>query len=267
MRVDVVTAVVPAHTFAPGPPIDGPERSGPRRVACALPSGQGRRSVRSRSPARGPRSHAMCRHRHPPDVRWGPVCPLTPPPPTHTHHDTLGGGHATPRRSERRGAGGLAWPLPVLWSAAGGAYWPIATYCPSLGPPPSIGGGAPRPPTPSCPPSPSVAYSPRPTPPSLPSGGRANTAPGPTLIHCSVSGPHGGGRWPGASKWTPPYQRWGTRGDLLERGGGGGEGGRGEGGRGSRGEPPRRNVPGPQGTENSIAFGKAPRRGERDNLF
>ena len=33
----------------------------------------------------------------------------------------------------------------VFSSAAGGACWPIATSCPSLGPSPSIGGGAHRP--------------------------------------------------------------------------------------------------------------------------
>jgi len=32
----------------------------------------------------------------------------------------------------------------MISSAAGGAYWPIAIRCPSLGPFPSIGGGAPR---------------------------------------------------------------------------------------------------------------------------
>ena len=35
-----------------------------------------------------------------------------------------------------------------------------------------------------------------PTPPSFPSGGCANGAPGLSLFHCSVSGPHGGGPLP-----------------------------------------------------------------------
>ena len=38
------------------------------------------------------------------------------------------------------------------------ANWPLATYCLSLGPSPSIGGGAHRPLTALCPPSPSLAY-------------------------------------------------------------------------------------------------------------
>ena len=46
----------------------------------------------------------------------------------------------------------------VCWSAAAGAYWPIATYCPSLGPFPSVCRGAQRPLTALCPSSPSLAY-------------------------------------------------------------------------------------------------------------
>ena len=48
-----------------------------------------------------------------------------------------------------------------------------------------------------CPPSPSLAYPHPPyTPPSFPSGGCANGAPGPSLCHCSASGPRGGGQLP-----------------------------------------------------------------------
>ena len=57
------------------------------------------------------------------------------------------------------GGGGGACHRGVLFSSAvGGAYWPIAIHCPSLGPFSSIGGGAPRPLTTLCPPSPSLAY-------------------------------------------------------------------------------------------------------------
>ena len=54
------------------------------------------------------------------------------------------------------GVGGSACRLGVL-SAAGGAYWPTAIRCPSLGPSPSIGGGAHRPLTTLRPSSPSLA--------------------------------------------------------------------------------------------------------------
>ena len=65
------------------------------------------------------------------------------------------------------------------------AYWPLAGHpCPFFEPSPSAGGGADRPPTPSCPPSPSLAYPHLSTPPSFPSGGYDNGG--------SVSGPHGG---------------------------------------------------------------------------
>ena len=60
-----------------------------------------------------------------------------------------------------RGPGGGGTPSScgirpfVLLSAASGAYRPLATYrCPSLEPSPSAGGGAPRPLTPLCPPTP-----------------------------------------------------------------------------------------------------------------
>ena len=88
------------------------------------------------------------------------------------------------------GGGGLACRL---WSGAVGADWPIATYCPSLGPFPSISGGAHRPLTALCPPSPSLARPSLSTSPSFPLVGCANTAPGLSLFHCSMSGPHGGG--------------------------------------------------------------------------
>ena len=80
-----------------------------------------------------------------------------------------------------RGVGRGGWHVAfgvLLASAAGGAHWPIATYCPSLGHCPSVGGGAHRPRT-----APSLPF---------PSVGCANGAPGLSLFHCSVSSPHGG---------------------------------------------------------------------------
>ena len=57
-----------------------------------------------------------------------------------------GGGHAK-----------LACRLDGVLSAAAGAHWPLATCpCPSLEPSPSAGGGAHRPLTAECPPSPSA---------------------------------------------------------------------------------------------------------------
>ena len=56
------------------------------------------------------------------------------------------------------GAGRGGDTFGAFWSAAGGANWAIATYCPSLGPSPSAGGGAHPPSITSCPPSPSLAY-------------------------------------------------------------------------------------------------------------
>ena len=67
---------------------------------------------------------------------------------------------------------------------------------PFLEPSPSAGGDAHRPPTPSCPPSPCLAYPYFPTHPSFPLGGCANGAPGLSLFHCFVRGPHGGGALP-----------------------------------------------------------------------
>ena len=58
-------------------------------------------------------------------------------------HPTARGWGAAGQPRER--GGGVAWRLCVFWSAAAGAHWPFATYCPSLGPSPSIGGGTHRP--------------------------------------------------------------------------------------------------------------------------
>ena len=78
---------------------------------------------------------------------------------------------------------------------------------------PSVGGGAHRPPTPLCPPSPYLAYPHPPTPPSFPLGGCANGAPGRSLFHCSVSDPHGGGQLPSplarCVQVDTPDRRWG----------------------------------------------------------
>ena len=117
-------------------------------------------------------------------------------------HTELHSGGATPFSGG--GGGGLARRHGVCWSAAGGAIRPIATYCPSLGPFPSEGGGAHRPLTALCPSSPSLACLSLSTSLSLPLGGCAKGAPGLSLCHCSVSGPHGGGQLP----------------SLLARGGG-----------------------------------------------
>ena len=86
--------------------------------------------------------------------------------------------------------------MGVFWSAAGGANWPIATYCPSLGPFPSVGGGAHRPLTTLCPSSPSLTYLSLSTSLPFPLGGCTHGAPGLSLFHCSVSGPHRGGQLP-----------------------------------------------------------------------
>ena len=115
----------------------------------------------------------------------------------------------------------------MLLSAAGGAYWPLTTDpCTFLEPSPSVGGGAPRPLTPSCPPSACPYPLPMPglpippsTPPSPPSVSDANTAPGPFLFHCPVSGPHGGGHWAlaigrGALRQTLPCRRCRGGGDC-----------------------------------------------------
>ena len=85
------------------------------------------------------------------------------------------------------GVGMMPWCVLVRSS---GANWPIATYCPSLGPFPSVGGGAHRPLTTLCPSSP-LAYLSLST--SLPFPLCANGTPGLSLFHCSVSGGGGGG--------------------------------------------------------------------------
>ena len=94
--------------------------------------------------------------------------------------------------------------------------------CPSLEPFPSVGGGAHRPLTTMCPPSPCLAYPYLPTPPSSPLGGCANGAPGLSLFHCPVSGPHRGGQLPSplarCAQMDTPCRWWGGR----EGGGGGG---------------------------------------------
>ena len=76
----------------------------------------------------------------------------------------------------------------------------------------SVGGSAHRSLTTLCPPSLCLAYPYLPTHPSFPLVGCANAASG--LSHCSVSGPHGGGRqpWPLATciQADTPYRRWGS---------------------------------------------------------
>ena len=131
----------------------------------------------------------------------------------------------------RRLLGGVGGSV-VLLSAAGGAHRPLATYpCPSLEPSPSVGAGAHRPPPLQCPPSPpSPPARPTltsPTPPSLPSVGCATAAPGLSLCHCPVSGPHGGGRRPsplakGVQVDTPTPAVGGPDGGLWAPGGEGG---------------------------------------------
>ena len=109
--------------------------------------------------------------------------------------------------------GVLARSLGVLFSSAvGGAYWPIAIPCPSLGPLSSIRSGAHRPLTTSCPPSPSLAHLDLSTPLSfpLPLVGCANGAPGLSLFHYSVSGPHRGGPLARRVQAVIPNRRWGT---------------------------------------------------------
>ena len=107
------------------------------------------------------------------------------------------------------------------------AYWPLATYPFSfLKPSPSGGGGAHRPLTPgltpSCPPSPGLAYPPFPFPrevvPTQPPDCPCLTAP------CRVHTEEGNGpcRWPGASRRTAPHRRlWETHpnGGCWARGG------------------------------------------------
>ena len=104
-----------------------------------------------------------------------------------TQHCAPGGLTHTSLAQRRAGGGGghggrgpQTWArgrCSVLLSEAGGAHGPLATSpCPSLEPSPSVGGGAHRPLTPSCPPSPCLACPyPRTLPP-FPSGGCATGA-------------------------------------------------------------------------------------------
>ena len=71
----------------------------------------------------------------------------------------------------------------------------------SLDPTSCVAGGAHQPLTPSCPPSPCPAFPHLPTPPSVPLTRCANAAPGLSLLHCSVAGPHGGGQLPSPLAW------------------------------------------------------------------
>ena len=97
----------------------------------------------------------------------------------------------------------------MLWSAAGGANGPIATYCPSLGPSPSIGGGAHRPLTALCPSSPSLAYLSLSTYLSFPLEGQRSLRTVPVSLLCVGSTGNCPDRWVGASKWAPNTKRAG----------------------------------------------------------
>ena len=104
-----------------------------------------------------------------------------------------------------RGGGGGDDTFGVFWSAAGGANWPIATYRPSLGPFPSIGGVAHRPLTPLCPSPPSLAYLSLSTSLSFPLEGVPTEpldCPCFTAL-CQVHWEEGNSPRPGASKWAP----------------------------------------------------------------
>ena len=88
------------------------------------------------------------------------------------------------------GGGGWACRHGVLFSsAAGGADWPVAIRSPSLGPFPSIGGGAHQPLTTLCPSSSSLPNLSLYTSLSFPLVSCANGAPGLSLFHllCSRS--------------------------------------------------------------------------------
>ena len=93
-----------------------------------------------------------------------------------------------------------------LLCAAGGADWPLATYpCPFLQPSPSGGGGAHRPLTPACPPSPSAW--PIPTSPHTPFhslGRRVPTEPQHRPYFTALCRVHtrGDGRW---AKWCAAF--------------------------------------------------------------
>ena len=92
--------------------------------------------------------------------------------------------------------GVLALRLDGLLSEAGGTHRPLTTcVCTFLEPLPSVAGGAHRPLTTESPCSPVLAYPYPPTHPSFPLVVKTK-APGLSLFHCSVSGPHRGGHLP-----------------------------------------------------------------------
>ena len=112
------------------------------------------------------------------------------------------GAHSLSAAHVRGVRGGLVWHLGGCWSAAGGAHWPIATHCPSLGPSPSVGGGASRPLT--HPSSPSVACLSLSTAVPFPLGGRANGAPGPRKYYKGRAPQEEEGGVTRYPPWTPP---------------------------------------------------------------
>ena len=87
-------------------------------------------------------------------------------------------------------------PWYVVLAAAGRAYWLIAIGCPSLGPFPSIGGGAHQPLTTLCPSSSSLLNFSVSTSLCFPLVSCANGARGLSLFQCSLSGPQRGGQLP-----------------------------------------------------------------------
>ena len=126
----------------------------------------------------------------------------------------------------------VLWRIPVRGGRFGMTPWcvlfcswrrQLATYCPSLGPFPSIGGGAQRPFSALCPSPLSSAYLSLSTSLSFPSEGCANGPPGPSLFTalCWVHTEEGNRPcgWPGASKWAPA-RGGGGKGELSESAGG-----------------------------------------------
>ena len=94
--------------------------------------------------------------------------------------------------------------------------WPLATYpCPFPFPPPvAVPIGLSPPCTPS---SPCLCDPHRPTHPSFPSVRCAHGAPGLSLFHCSVSGPHGGGQRPSPLAGCAQAARPGGGGNPLQQ--------------------------------------------------